>query len=163
MARELFLKQGMERTSLQEIADRIGVTKPALYYHFASREDLVRSIIEPLIADGDAFVLAAEHDRLHPRELLRRYFALHYHHREVVALMVRELTALHDLGLVERVLGWRHRLAHLLVGPHLTFDGAVRAVVALGGLADTVMAFPDAPRDELCDAAVDAAMGALGL
>ncbi|MFI9812918.1 TetR/AcrR family transcriptional regulator [Saccharothrix variisporea] len=163
VARELFLKQGLQRTSLQEIADRIGVTKPALYYHFASREDLVRSIIEPLVADGDAFVLAAERDQPHPRELLERYFALNHQHRDVVMLIVRELTALQDLGLVEKVFDWRHRLARLLVGPDLPFDGAVRATVALGGLADTVVVFPDAPFDALCEVAVDAAMAALGM
>jgi hypothetical protein len=81
----------------------------------------------------------------------------------VVALIVRELTALEDLGLVDKVFDWRHRLAHLLVGPDLPFEGAVRAAVALGGLADTVVVFPDAPYDALCDVAVDAALAALGM
>lgn len=163
VARELFLKQGLQRTSLQEIADRLGVTKPALYYHFASREDLVRSIVEPLFADGDAFVAAAEHHQPDPRTLLEQYFALHHRHREVVALIVQELTALHELGLVGKIFEWRHRLAHLLVGDDPSFGDAVRAAVALGGVADTVMLFPDAPFEELQEAAVDAGCSALGL
>ena len=39
-ARELFVEKGVVRTSLQDIADRLGITKPALYYHFTSREDM---------------------------------------------------------------------------------------------------------------------------
>jgi AcrR family transcriptional regulator len=37
VARELFASQGVQRTSLQDIADKLGLTKPALYYHFTSR------------------------------------------------------------------------------------------------------------------------------
>jgi AcrR family transcriptional regulator len=52
VARDLFARQGVQRTSLQDIADELGITKPALYYHFSSREDLVRSILVPLIEEG---------------------------------------------------------------------------------------------------------------
>src|SRR5262249_12854805 len=33
IALELFAEQGYEKTSLREIAERLGVTKAALYYH----------------------------------------------------------------------------------------------------------------------------------
>ena len=47
VASELFSEKGVQRTSLQDIATRLGITKPALYYHFSSREELVRSILQP--------------------------------------------------------------------------------------------------------------------
>ena len=34
VALELFTEQGYEKTSLREIAERLNVTKAALYYHF---------------------------------------------------------------------------------------------------------------------------------
>ena len=37
VALELFAEQGYEKTSLREIAERLGVTKAALYYHFKSK------------------------------------------------------------------------------------------------------------------------------
>src|SRR5215469_16465337 len=40
IALELFAEQGYEKTSLREIAERLGVTKAALYYHFKSKEDI---------------------------------------------------------------------------------------------------------------------------
>ncbi|EUA50958.1 bacterial regulatory s, tetR family protein [Mycobacterium xenopi 3993] len=60
VARELFLQQGVQRTSLQDIADKLGITKPALYYHFASREELIRSIVQPLIDEGEQFIAERE-------------------------------------------------------------------------------------------------------
>src|SRR5207249_9245344 len=40
VALELFAEQGYDKTSLREIAERLDVTKAALYYHFKSKEDI---------------------------------------------------------------------------------------------------------------------------
>jgi AcrR family transcriptional regulator len=47
-ALDLFIERGYEKTSLREIAERIGVTKPALYYHFASKEEILETLFEPI-------------------------------------------------------------------------------------------------------------------
>ncbi|HTR33958.1 MAG TPA: helix-turn-helix domain-containing protein [Gaiellaceae bacterium] len=41
VALELFNEQGYDKTSLREIAERLGVTKAALYYHFRSKSDIL--------------------------------------------------------------------------------------------------------------------------
>src|SRR5271154_5404025 len=38
---ELFNEQGYDKTSLREIAERLDVTKAALYYHFERKEDIL--------------------------------------------------------------------------------------------------------------------------
>jgi AcrR family transcriptional regulator len=166
-ARELFGQKGVQRTSLQDIADRLGITKPALYYHFRSREDLVRSILAPLIEEGEAFV--ARHERLRgsartgPRELLEGYFDFHYRHRADLFLIVAELTTLADLGLIDVMLAWRDRLGKLVFGSRPTLAQSTRAVIAFGGVQDCCLQFPDTPYDQLRRASVDGAMAALGL
>ncbi|MDR2403295.1 MAG: TetR/AcrR family transcriptional regulator, partial [Spirochaetaceae bacterium] len=39
-AEELFLRQGYEQTSMEQIASHTGLTKGALYHHFSSKEAL---------------------------------------------------------------------------------------------------------------------------
>ena len=56
VALELFAEQGYDKTSLREIAERLGVTKAALYYHFKSKEDIVRSFTEDYFAQMDALI-----------------------------------------------------------------------------------------------------------
>ena len=164
VARELFLRQGVQRTSLQDIADELGITKPALYYHFTSREDLVRSILVPLIDEGERFVAEREnHGDVDARELLEGYFDFHYRHRQDLMLVLAELTMLADLGLIDTVLAWRERLGRLVFGPTPTLAQATRAVLAFGGLQDCCMQFPDAPREELRERSVEAALAALGM
>ena len=159
----MFLQQGVQGTSLQDIADELGITKPALYYHFSSREDLVRSILVPLIEEGDRFIADRESSGVSDaRELLDGYFDFLYRHRRDLMLVLAELTMLIDLGLIDTVLAWRDRFSKLVFGPQPTLAQATRAVIAFGGLQDCCLQFPDMPVDELRAASVSGALAALG-
>ena len=46
VALDLFIERGYEATSLREIAEQLGVTKAALYYHFKTKEDIVASLMD---------------------------------------------------------------------------------------------------------------------
>ncbi|MFI6506376.1 TetR/AcrR family transcriptional regulator [Streptosporangium sp. NPDC050855] len=164
-ARELFAERGVQRTSLRDIADRLGITKPALYYHFTSREELLRSIVQPLIDDIDAFLDEAEADAPRDRrDLLQTYFDITFRHREVTAMAVRELAALAPLDLGRRVTVWRRRLVALLLAPdpEPDLDARARAIVAIGGLSDCTVEFADVPAERLGPPVVAAAPAALG-
>ncbi len=44
VALDLFTTQGFDGTSLREVAERLGITKAALYYHFESKEDILLAL-----------------------------------------------------------------------------------------------------------------------
>jgi AcrR family transcriptional regulator len=44
VALDLFTEQGFDGTSLREIAERLHVTKAALYYHFESKDDILMAL-----------------------------------------------------------------------------------------------------------------------
>ena len=44
-AASLFSERGYERTSMREIAERTGVSKPAIYYHFTNKQSLFEELI----------------------------------------------------------------------------------------------------------------------
>ena len=46
MATKLFAEKGYAGTSVREIVDRAGVSKPVLYYYFKSKEGLFYAILE---------------------------------------------------------------------------------------------------------------------
>ncbi len=52
VALELFNEQGYDSASLRDIADRLGVTKAALYYHFERKEDILLELHLRLHAIG---------------------------------------------------------------------------------------------------------------
>ena len=164
MALKLFATQAYDKTSLREIADRPGLTKPALYYHLSSKETLLSSLVQPHIDDIEALLTRDEAaGTVDPRDLLESYFDVTFRHREVSLLVVRELSTLAVLDLGERVIDWRRRTMTLLVGPEPNLAAQTRAIVAIGGLADCTVMFPHVPAEEVRVAAVDAACAALGL
>ncbi|MER5222642.1 TetR/AcrR family transcriptional regulator [Streptomyces flaveus] len=76
VALELFTEQGYEKTSLREIAERLNVTKAALYYHFRTKEDILISLFRDLTKPIDELT---EWGKQQPRtletkrEILNRY------------------------------------------------------------------------------------------
>lgn len=164
-ALELFTARGIQETSLRQIAEKLGLTKPALYYHFSSREDLLRSLVQPLFDDTEAAITADEaragDGPVDARELLGRYFDVSYRHRAITALVLRDLAPLAELGFLDRVVDWRRRLTTLLVGPDAGLGDRASAIVALGGLGDCLVLLADTPVAELRVAALDAACAAL--
>jgi AcrR family transcriptional regulator len=48
---ELFAEQGYDKTSVQEVVERAGVTKGALYHYFTAKEDLLFEIYRSLLAE----------------------------------------------------------------------------------------------------------------
>jgi AcrR family transcriptional regulator len=101
IALRLFIEQGYEATSLREIAEELGVTKAALYYHFKTKEDIVTSLVDLRVAEMEELL---EWFRTQPktpearRELLERYAErlIKPRHLEVVRFMERNQTALRE-------------------------------------------------------------------
>jgi AcrR family transcriptional regulator len=48
VALELFATQGYAGTSIRDIAEPMGMTKAALYYHFASKEEILDAVTAPI-------------------------------------------------------------------------------------------------------------------
>ncbi|MEU6851210.1 TetR family transcriptional regulator [Actinacidiphila alni] len=46
-AQRLFIERGYVATSLQMIADELGLTKAAVYYHFRAKGDILHAAMEP--------------------------------------------------------------------------------------------------------------------
>jgi AcrR family transcriptional regulator len=49
VAQDLFTRYGYDKVSLREVAEQVGVTKAALYYHFSSKEEILKTLVEPLV------------------------------------------------------------------------------------------------------------------
>jgi AcrR family transcriptional regulator len=79
VALELFAERGYDKTTLQEVAERLEITRPALYYHFRTKEAILSSIVDRL---GDSIDELVGWAREQPKtaesrqEILRRIAGL---------------------------------------------------------------------------------------
>jgi AcrR family transcriptional regulator len=154
VALELFSEQGYEKTSLREIAERLDVTKAALYYHFKSKEDIVRSLVEDHVGEIDALISWA---RSQPRsaetrgEILSRYVSIVADGDEVFRMLHQNQAAVNSLAATKgRGELFRERLtalAELLSEPGAPLGDRVRAAMALGGVSIGWMFFADLVSD----------------
>jgi len=70
-----FTDQGYDKTSLREIAEDLGVTKAAVYYHFRSKEEILESLVHEVAESLEALLAwarAQTPSREVRLELLRR-------------------------------------------------------------------------------------------
>jgi AcrR family transcriptional regulator len=86
---------GYQRASLAEIAKRAGITKAAIFYHFASREELIREVVTAITAKGAAFMLPRIHAATTPTEALSAYIQAFV---DAIALNTADIRALFAIG-----------------------------------------------------------------
>mgnify|MGYP005992158489 FL=1 len=72
---ELFREKGYHATSLDDIADRIGFTKPAIYYYFKSKEDILFAIVDEIVDSGLERMEAVAATDLSPTEKMHDLLA----------------------------------------------------------------------------------------
>jgi len=90
---DLFTRHSFAGTSLQMIADELGLTKAAIYHHFRTREQLLAAVIEPMLDELRAVVESAETKRTpHARaeHMLSGYAALAVRNRGLVAVLATD-------------------------------------------------------------------------
>ena len=171
MAVELFTEHGYEGTSLREIAERLDVTKAALYYHFKSKEDIVRSLVEDYYGQMDALIAWG---RERPRtaevrqEILSRYVGIVAEGDQVFRMLHQNQAAVNTMASAksrgelfrERI----HSLIELLTEPDAGLPDQLRAAMALGGISVGWMFFADQVPDRaaLSDAVREIASDIVG-
>lgn len=160
-ALELFVQEGFEKTTLQDIADRLGLTKAALYYHFRSKAELIRGVVQPAVEEINAFFDEAHGTTMPLREFLERYFDLVYAHRLVFLALVREPSGLTNADAETWVTDWATRVEEVLAGPDPGNEERIRVMTAASGLARCAFLLSDIPLDELRATAVSIAHATL--
>ncbi|WP_432105165.1 TetR/AcrR family transcriptional regulator [Streptomyces sp. bgisy091] len=150
VALELFAEQGYEKTSLREIAEKLQVTKAALYYHFKTKEDILVSIFEDLNRPvGELVEWGKEQPRTleTKKELLVRYSEALRTAEPLFVFMQENQAAVRDLSIGRTVKQRAMSLIDLLKDPDAPLTDQVRCLSALITLHAGVMALRDAEGD----------------
>jgi len=87
-AQELFTTKGFAATTVRQVCETAGVTPPALYYHFGSKEGLFEAVVAEAVTLDDfcaalCDAVAAQKD---PRDKLRAYVSTYLTHFPVQVL-----------------------------------------------------------------------------
>jgi AcrR family transcriptional regulator len=150
-ATELFAEHGVGGTSLQMIADAIGVTKAAIYHQFKAKDEIVIAVAEAELARVEAVLDAAqaESDPALAREvLLSRIVDLAIERRHMESALTSDPVLNRFFAGHEPFRRLMNRLYRMLLGedsPEARLSGAM-LTAAIGGAVMHPMAegFDDA-------------------
>ncbi|MEV6109749.1 helix-turn-helix domain-containing protein [Streptomyces sp. NPDC051940] len=146
VALELFAEKGYEKTSLREIAERLDVTKAALYYHFKTKEDILMALFQSLGAPLDELV---EWGKRQPRtlemkkELLARYSQALQGAAALFRFMQENQATIKDLSLGETFKNRMFAMVDLLRDEDGSLEDQVRCATALFSIHAGLFALKD--------------------
>jgi AcrR family transcriptional regulator len=135
----LFTVQGYDATSLRQIADRLGFTKAALYYHFPAKDHLVIELTRPwLDAISNLISLDAQDpggDQAQRRtRLLENYVDIVLAHHAVLRFLSQDLGAMKHPDVGKRATALVFALQDALTGPDAVDEDRIRVACALGAV-----------------------------
>ncbi|HUA49124.1 MAG TPA: helix-turn-helix domain-containing protein [Solirubrobacteraceae bacterium] len=165
IALELFSERGYDKTSLRDIAERLGTTKAALYYHFARKEDILlelhlrlHEIGYGVLAQLDGLEDAQALVEAWPR-LMDEFIDRVAQNRDLVLLHLSNVQALQQIGADERHQAENEdlmdRFRRVFANPEIPLADRVRMACSLGavigGLIDAGERFGDVDPAEVTE------------
>jgi AcrR family transcriptional regulator len=135
----LFAEHGVSGTSLQMIADALGVTKAAVYHQYNTKDEIVLAVAQAVLARLEAAVTAAEAERSRSRArevLVSQMIDLAVERRRMASVLQRDPVMLRFLEEHEPFRRVMARVNRVLMGgashPQARVQAATLAA-AIGG------------------------------
>lgn len=150
-AQRLFITHGFQNTSLQSIADEMGLTKAAVYYHFHTKNQILRAGLEPAVST--LTVLLDEAAGMRSRRQRLNHFSAGWvdflvRNRALAAMRMSDselrANSAYDLDSENR----RRRVLKVLFGEDPTPDERL-AYVMFFGMLDGLLELSDVPDEQL--------------
>jgi AcrR family transcriptional regulator len=118
VAARLFKEKGYRATSMQDIADALGIQKASIYYYIRTKQDLLtaiaRAAMEMLLAEGERIAGAPLPPEEKLREILRSHVRLICENLDLFTVSLRELTPVNAGDHWREVVALRDRYEALL-------------------------------------------------
>lgn len=141
-ALDLFANHGVSGTSLQMIADEVGVTKAAVYHQFKTKEEIVIAVTDTELGKlEDALEAAeAEDDPLRARKvLLTRVIDMAVERRGWVRTLQNDPVIVRILGEHEPFRQFISRLYGILLDQHDDTEARISAALFSGAIAGGII------------------------
>jgi AcrR family transcriptional regulator len=130
----LFAEQGYEKTSLREIAERLDVTKAALYYHFKTKEEIIVSLFEDLtkpLEDLIEWGREQPHTLEMKQDIMRRYSEALADAAPLFRFMQENQATMRELRIGEAFKDRLRGFRDILIDPEAPLVEQVRCVSAM--------------------------------
>lgn len=138
----LFAEHGISGTSLQMIADAIGVTKAAVYHQYNTKDEIVLAVAEAVLTVLEPAVAAAEAERSRARardQLVTAMITLAVEQRRMAGILQRDPVMLRFLDKHAPFRRVMERVNRVLMGGTSDARARVQAAVFVSAIGGAVI------------------------
>lgn len=150
-AARLFSSIGYKATTLQDVAQSVGYSRPALLYHFKTKEALLGAMLEPALIDAERALgeLLSMPDGVQRRlKTIGKLADLALAHRKTVVLLLTRPTELQEALKSQRPRQVIDAFSALFIGNNAPLAQRLSVVFALNGVAAAAAEVPDGAEEE---------------
>ncbi|WP_040783331.1 TetR family transcriptional regulator [Nocardia pneumoniae] len=165
IALDLFAERGYHTVSVRELAERVGLTKTAVLYHFPNKSDIVAALVEPLLADCETVIESARGvagPQARCWAVIEGLMDVWLSHGRLLRMQMQDQALSADNETFARLRTIALSAQELIAGPGADLPARVRAAQVYAALSDPVVIFADRPANELRAAILDGARRLLG-
>jgi len=113
MARKLFSERTYLTVSMSDIANKLNITKAALYYHFTGKAEIYKKVLEKVFNELEEEILKATSQVQNPKEKLRQLIIGYLKYGQKDKFLIKSLLlciSKIDLSLKNKVMELRNKL-----------------------------------------------------
>ena len=149
IASELFARQGYTGTTIADIARELGTTTAALYYHFASKADILGGLLVEPLAAYQRIMTSLAAGPASPEEILGAFIDLNTESRDLAGVIDRDpaVLAMIDERLPRSSGELMAEVVAALAGPDADRAALIRASAALAVVKSATTAALDLAED----------------
>jgi len=129
---KLFQKKNYHGTSMQDIAEAVGMYRGSLYHYINSKEEILYRIVERALSEGMAALLKIQKEDCPPAEKLGRLIECHIQysvkHKAELAIMLEDAKHLSD--------EWQKQIRQVQKRYEIVFQDAIKEGIQKGEFKD---------------------------
>ncbi len=147
-ATTLFADKGYIGASISDIAEVVGVSKSTIYHYFASKEEILHSLIDAFGSEVANLNVAASKYKLDDKAILTEFAEITLKHKEILRLAPMIMPGA-PKEIKDVILKQQKIMVRLLITGLPTKEKLMRAMLAIMGIIMSIAPPPGAPSGPL--------------
>ena len=151
VALERFARQGIQATSIQDIADHAGVSKASVLYHFSSKDHLADAALTPALDALDALLSEQTADTATGQGFIEQFVDFLITHRHATHIVIAHPYLADEIASLRRAHQLMTRLAQIIDQESSEEVDQLRIGVAMAGASYALVSADRLGVDQLSD------------
>ena len=137
-----FRARGFQAARLEDIAERLGITRAAVLHHYGAKDRLLGAVVAPYLdvieATLGSFELSPQPSRQQLRDIVAAIVEVFFEHRLIAGILFRDVSSRTDQATEARIAASVNRFRKLILGSESTEGDRCMVDLLLGAMLQPI-------------------------